>query len=64
MLDLTQDSLEWKEIASMNYGRYRLALVASGSHIYAVGGDGAFSNRNDVEVMVFIFHYDTFLLVV
>jgi len=50
MLDLSQDPLEWKEIASMNYGRYRLALVASGNHIYAVGGDGAFSNRNDVEV--------------
>ena len=50
MLDLSQDPLEWKEIASMNYGRYRLALVASGNHIYAIGGDGAFTNRNDVEV--------------
>ena len=61
MLDLSQDPLQWKEIASMNYGRYRLALVASGSHIYAVGGDGAFNNRNDVEVKIIIYHYAGFL---
>ena len=50
MLDLTQETPEWTEIASMNHGRYRLALVAAGSHLYAIGGDGAFYNRNDVEV--------------
>ena len=50
MLDLTQETPEWIEIASMNRGRYRLALVAAGSHLYAIGGDGAFYNRNDVEV--------------
>ena len=50
MLDLTQETPEWIEIASMNHGRYRLALVAAGSHLYAIGGDGAFYNRNDVEV--------------
>lgn len=50
MLDLTQETPEWTEIAPMNHGRYRLALVAAGSHLYAIGGDGAFYNRNDVEV--------------
>ena len=50
MLDLTQETPEWTEIASMNHGRYRLALVAAGSNLYAIGGDGAFYNRNDVEV--------------
>ena len=50
MLDLAQETREWTEIASMNYGRYRLALVAAGDLIYAIGGDGSFNNRNDVEV--------------
>ena len=50
MLDLMQETPEWTEIAPMNYGRYRLALVAAGDLIYAIGGDGAFYNRNDVEV--------------
>ena len=50
MLDLTQETPEWTEIASMNHGRYRLALVAAGNGLYAIGGDGAFYNRNDVEV--------------
>ena len=50
MLDLMQETPEWTEIASMNHGRYRLALVAAGNNLYAIGGDGAFYNRNDVEV--------------
>lgn len=50
MLNLKQETPEWTEIASMNHGRYRLALVAAGSYLYAIGGDGAFYNRNDVEV--------------
>ena len=50
MLDLAQDKPQWVEIASMNHGRYRLSLVASGNVIYALGGDGAFVNRHDVEV--------------
>ena len=50
MLDLMQETPEWTEIASMNHGRYRLALVAAGNNLYAIGGDGAFYNRKDVEV--------------
>ena len=52
MLDLAQDFPQWEQIASMNHGRYRLALVAAGNVIYALGGDGAFVNRNDVEVCI------------
>ena len=52
MLDLS-DTTEWTEIAPMNKGRYHLGLVAAGNLLYAVGGDGAFVNRENVEVSVF-----------
>ena len=51
MLDL-RNATEWTKISNMNHGRYKFALVAAGNLLYAVGGDSAFTNRNDVDVIL------------
>ena len=50
MLDLTQETYEWVESAPMIHGRYKFQMVVAGSKIYAVGGEGAFSAHDNIEV--------------
>lgn len=49
-LDLTTQPLEWVEIAPMNHGRFDFDLVTAGGLLYAVGGEGPFSQHDDIEV--------------
>ena len=51
MLDLTQETYEWVESAPLINGRFKFQMVVSGSKIYAVGGEGAFSAHDNIEVL-------------
>jgi hypothetical protein len=50
MLDLTQETYEWTESAPMTEGRYNFDMVVANGKIYAVGGEGAFSAHDNIEV--------------
>ena len=47
-----QENYEWKESAPLNEGRFKFHMVVAGSKIYAVGGEGAFSAHDNIEVIV------------
>ena len=50
VLDLTQETYEWTESAPLTEGRYEFDMVVANGKIYAVGGEGAFSAHDNIEV--------------
>lgn len=50
-LDLSDTAKGWIEIAGMSKGRFGHKLVGVNGLIYAVGGEGPFSEHDDIEVL-------------
>ena len=49
-LDLNSTELGWVQIAPMLKGRFEFHLVAARGLLYAIGGQGPFSEHADIEV--------------
>ena len=49
-LELSQPEVGWQEIAPMLKGRFNFKLVAARGLIFAIGGEGPFSEHDDIEV--------------
>ena len=49
-LDLANIPAGWQEISPMLKGRYNHQMVTAKGLIYAVGGEGPFSEHDDIEV--------------
>jgi hypothetical protein len=51
-LNLSDLGQGWVESAPMLKGRFNHKLVAAGGKLYAVGGEGPFSEHDDIEVLI------------
>ena len=49
-LDLNSTEIGWVQIAPMLKGRFEFHLVAARGLLYAIGGQGPFSEHADIEV--------------
>lgn len=47
---MTNVASGWVAIEPMLKGRFTFQLATAGGLIYAIGGEGPFSNHNDIEV--------------
>ena len=52
-LSLAEPSQGWLEIAPMLKGRFNHKLVSARGLIFAIGGEGPFSEHDDIEVWIF-----------
>ncbi len=51
-LDLSATDQGWVEVAPMLKGRFNHKLIAAKGLIYAIGGEGPFSEHDDIEVAI------------